>query len=250
MDLRKINPNYVSRYVGPSLSGPQYVVDGLSLYLDAADTSSYPGSGSSWTDISQGLVFSSSGSPSFSTVSGQSAFTFNGTQYWYHSTNPSAVDLGGPCTVIMWLYPSSLAARKTIFEKAGTSYNSYEQELAMTWETDNNVSYYSRYNTYDYGFFRTLTNSQWQMMAIKMSTAKTAGVARTGYYSKNGAAWTQEYTSRSTNSVLTAGEIRIGTGYAGTVTNGSVAVVMAYNKMLSDEEILQNYDAFKGRFGV
>lgn len=250
MDIRKTQIAKISDYISNPIAPPAYVTSGLTLYLDAGKTSSYPGSGSTWTDLSQNLSFTSTGgSPSFSTVAGYPAFTFNGSQYWVHSATPSAVDLGGDCTLLMWMYPSSLAARKTIFEKAGTIYNSYEQELAMTWETDNSISYYSRYNTYDFGYFRTLTNSQWQMWAIKMSTGKTSA-ARTGFYSKNGASWTSEYTSRSSSALTPAGEIRIGTGYAGTVTNGSIAIVMAYNKMLSDAEILQNYNVFKTQFGL
>ena len=84
-------------------------------------------------------------------------------------------------------------------------------------------------------------------MAIKMSTGLTTA-ARAGYWSKNGSAWTQNYTSRSTTPITTAGAVQIGTGYAGTVDNGSVSLVACYNRMLSDSEIAQNYEAWRGRF--
>ena len=86
------------------------------------------------------------------------------------------------------------------------------------------------------------------MMAIKMSTAKSAGVARTGYYSKNGAPWTESYNSRSTNAVVAAEDIRVGYGYAGVMEDGYISKVLAYDKELTDAEILQNFNAMKARF--
>ena len=35
-----------------TIYGPNFVTDGLVLCLDAANTRSYPGSGSTWTDLS------------------------------------------------------------------------------------------------------------------------------------------------------------------------------------------------------
>jgi len=87
------------------------------------------------------------------------------------------------------------------------------------------------------------------MTAIKMSTGKTTA-ARTGFYSKNGSAWGASYTSRSSVAVVAAGNLIIGSGYAGTVTDGFIGQVLCYNKMLSDAEILQNYNATKSRFGL
>jgi hypothetical protein len=50
--------------------------------------------------------------------------------------------------------------------------------------------------------------------------------------------------------VVAAGAIVIGTGYAGTVGNGYIAGCYAYNKMLSDSEIKQNFEAHRWRFRV
>jgi hypothetical protein len=82
------------------------------------------------------------------------------------------------------------------------------------------------------------------MMALKMSTGKTTN-PRVGYKSKNGSAWIQDYVSRSDVALIPAGDIQIGTGYAGTCYNGGIGTVLCYNKMLSDSEILQVYNATK-----
>lgn len=230
---------------------PKIVTNGLTLLLDASNPKSYPGSGTVWTDLAQNLSFSSQGATPtpFTTKKGAGCLDFNGSGYWECTIGSSNVDLGGDCTIIFWFFCETLAARRTIFEKAGNSYQSYEQEIAVTWEVANDFSYYSRYSpAYDYAGTAVNTNNDWNMTAIKMSTGKTTSA--TGFYSKNGAAWASSYTSRSSVALVAAGNLRVGSGYAGTVTDGFIGQVLCYNKMLNDAEILQNYNATKSRFGL
>ena len=231
--------------------GPNIVTGGLTLCLDAQAPKSYSGSGTVWTDLAQGLVFNSNGTLTpFSTVNGVKCLHFNNSGYWVCSSGYENVDMGGPCTLILWVYGEGMSSRDSIFEKKGTIYNSYEQEIAVTWETNETLSYYSRKSTYDHASTSALDIGKWAMMAIKMSTAKTGGVARTGHYSENGAPWTSDYTARSTTAVTAAGAISIGNGYAGIMQDGYVSKVLAYNKELTDAEILQNFTADRGRFQI
>jgi len=231
--------------------GPNIVKNGLTLCLDAANPRSYPGTGTVWTDLAQSLTFNAIGSLlPLESKNGALSFAFDGTGYWRCATNYSLVDLGGDCTIILWLYDENVTTRKTVFEKAGTSYSSYEQEIAMTWEEDETISWYSRKApAYDYSATPALSANVWTMASVKMSTGKST-TARTGFYSMNGAAWTSSYTSRSDTALIASGEIRVGTGYSGTCENGNVSIVMCYNRMLNDVEILQNYNAYKTRFGL
>jgi hypothetical protein len=229
--------------------GPSIIKDGLTMCLDVTNLNSYSGTGTVWKDLVQGLIFNSTGTQTpLETINGAKSFAFNGSGYWYCNSGFGSVDLGGDCTIILWLYSETISTRKTVFEKAGTSYASYEQEVAMTWEVANDISWYSRYSAaYDYASTTTCTVGGWNMMGIKMSTGKTAS-ARTGFYSKNGAPWISNYYSRSSTALVASGEIRIGTGYAGTCDVGNVGMVVCYNKMLNDTEILNNYIATKSRF--
>ncbi len=232
-------------------TGPNIVNSGLVLELDVANTLSYPGSGDIWTDMSQGLIFNKAGGTQtpLTTFNGASAFDFNGSGYWTCSTNSSLVDMGGDCTLNMWFYSETLASRCTIFEKAGTTYSSYEQEIAVTWETYNAFTYYSRYNTYDYGYVLNIIDNKWNFLSLKMSSGKST-TARTGFYSVNGGPYVANYTSRSSTALVPSGEIRVGGGYAGAVLSGGVSIVQVYNRMLSDDEIQQNYNSQKSRFGL
>jgi hypothetical protein len=87
------------------------------------------------------------------------------------------------------------------------------------------------------------------MAGIKMSTGKGTA-CRTGFYSINGAAWYNNYFCRSNNPIVPADAIIIGTGYSGTVSQGSIGQVMCYNKMLSDTEVSQIYEATKSTYGL
>lgn len=232
-------------------AGPEVVTNGLTMHLDAANPQSYVGTGTVWRDIAQGLTLNSYGSQtSWGVVAGARAFTFNGSGYWQMDSGSSNVPLGGDCTIILWVYGVTRALRTTIFQKAGTIYQPYEQEIAITWEVDQVLSWYSRYSPqYDFGSTSACDTNKWNMMAIKMSTGLTAA-SRSGFYSKNGAPWVQNYTSRTNVALVNAGALQIGTGYSGAVTAGSIGLVSCYNRMLSDAEIAQNFNALRGRFGI
>ena len=159
--------------------------------------------------------------------------------------------MGGDCTLLIWMYHESNEERDTIFEKQGTSSISYQQEIAVTLETNNRFTWYSRKTpNYDVGSTTyTFSDNAWHLLGIKMSTGRTA-TARTGYYSQNGQAWVSSYTSRSDTALETAGNIRIGTGYAGALEDGKIVSVTTYNRMLSDDEVADFYNATKTRFGL
>ena len=231
--------------------GPNIVRDKLSLHLDAGSTRSFPGSGADWFDLSVNkITFSSYGTQTpHTTIGGVDCFDFNGSGYWQSDSGHENVDFGGDCTLLFWFYAEDLTERDTFFEKAGTSYQSYQQEIAVTLETSEAFSYYSRrVDNYDHASTSGMTIGEWNLMGIKLSTGKTSS-ARTGFYSKNGASWTSNYNSRSSEALTAAGAVRIGSGYAGAVENGYVSAVYCYNKMLTDAEVLQMYDVTKKRYG-
>jgi len=235
-----------------SVWGGDIISSGLVLDLDSNNPVSYSGSGNTWTDVASGLTFNAGGTTTpYQTIGTGKGFAFNNSGYWASTGNESLVDMGGDTTLIMWLYGASQSTRRGIFEKAGTSYTSYQQEIACTWETTNIISYYSRYSPeYDYSDNNPAQTSGWFMWAIKMSTGRTSA-ARTGFYSVNGASWTSNYNSRSNTALISSGQIRIGTGYtSGAVISGGVGRVSVYNRMLSDAEIAQNYATTRAKYGV
>jgi hypothetical protein len=230
---------------------PQYLTMGLKLYLDANNPSSYPGSGSVWTDLAQGLVFNSVNTQMpYQTVAGAQGFTGNSSGYWRCTSGFQNVNMKNDCTLIMWVYTPTISTRKTIFEKAGTSFQSYEQEIAVTWETSNVWTWYSRQGAYDGGSTAAYTTGRWNMIAIKMTGGRGQGMIRRGWYSINGANWTENYTANSRNAITDAGEIRVGSGYAGTIDAGTIGAVMVYARQLNNAEISYTFNNMRRTYGV
>ena len=229
-------------------------MEGLSMYVDSQIDAS-TSTPTKWLDVSgNGLVFDSYGTAlNLESIGGYQAWRLNGSGYFQCNDKYGVVNMGGDCTLVMWLYctEGGVTERDTIFEKQGNGNTSYQGEIAVTWESSNGFSYYSRKTPlYDSASGGSMTTGAWNMMAIKMSTGLTSA-ARTGFRSKNGAAWSANYTSRSNVALVPSLAIRLGTGYAGPVEGeNGMGAFLTYNKMLSATEISDLYDATKGRYGL
>ena len=233
-------------------AGVSIIREGLSLAVDASSTKSYPGTGEKWYDLSTNrLVFSSKGTQTpLTTIAGAKCFDFNDSGYWESDEGHENVNLAGDCTLLFWFYAEDITERDTFFEKAGVGNASYQQELAVTLETTENFSYYSRKTPgYDVGRTYDMTLNKWNFMGIKISSGETTN-SRVGYRSINGSNWSEYYSSNSNEAIIPAGPIKIGTGYAGPVENGYIGSLYCYNRMLNDNEVSLMYRGLKGRYGL
>jgi formylglycine-generating enzyme required for sulfatase activity len=204
------------------------VTDGLVLWLDAGITPSYPGSGSTWTDIS--------GNKNNGTL-------VNGPTY--SSTNGGILNFNGSnwVTIPLDLYTSNY----TIFVIARYT-GSINKRVIGT-----------EGNNWLLGWWNGQTNQYFAegWVSNPLGTAETSWICYAG---------TGNYTSDSwelyRNGVSIAGPNNAGTfgpqggirvgGGAWTSENSAsqVGVVLAYNRVLSSAEVLQNYNALKSRFGL
>jgi hypothetical protein len=225
--------------------------DGLKLFLDSRNPASYDG-GDVWMDLAQGIKFNRYGTAlPVLDILGDPTLEFNSSGYWQSESGHELVDMAGDTTLLMWLKAENIAERDTVFEKAGIQYNSYEHEIAVTWEADEQFSWYSRKSSYDYGRTSSIgTAGDWKLVGIRMSTGKIQGTARQGWYSIDGGAWTSNYTARGTNAILPAGPIRVGSGYAGPMDNGGIAMVAVYDRQLTDGEVADIFNKQKSYFGL
>ena len=101
-------------------------MEGLSCYLDAQIEQS-SGTTNRWFDISgNGLEFQSYGTAlSLANLGGYQGFQFNGSGYFQCNDKYGSVDMGGDCTLVMWVWCVDIAERDTIFEKVGNGTSSY-----------------------------------------------------------------------------------------------------------------------------
>ena len=230
--------------------GPKIVTDGLVLALDAANTKSYPGSGTTWNDLSgNGNNATSVGSPTFE--SNTNSFAFDGTDDRFAASISSAFDLY--CIEIAFKPHKAISSNVApngsdysllgIQASAGNSngINVYEWTGGLTNET---VSIWSHGG---YATAMTTTVSlAFHIMAFNWNGStydiwldgekqSTAGRSSTGH------------------AQLIAGVSSVDPGYNlgfNYYHSGNIAFVRTYNQSLTDTQVLQNYNATKGRFGL
>ena len=208
--------------------GPTIVTNGLVLSLDAADKNSYPGSGTTWRDLS-GNNYSGSlvNTPTFNSANGGS-FAFNGTnQYTTTSYLQPAYGTGTSFTWNVWVNPEAGATSAPII-------GNRNNVLVFTKLTRNAFEYYPLVMT------KVLTANTWQNACIvKNGTSFT-------YYLNGASSVVSSSTATQTSTAFYIG----GDNVAAEYFVGSVATTQIYNRALSADEISQNYEAQKSRFDL
>lgn len=218
-------------------NGPRIISDGLVLCLDAGNNKSYPGSGTSWFDISgNGNSCVWNVTPTFNTTH----FTFNGLSHYGTITNNSSLNFSTGQTLLIVMRHSFTTGRRNPWDQAYGGYGTW------THEAGNYINYYygdAGANNVPYvGRPSGTTNRNvWNFMC------STRDVLQSKWY-------TNEINTETFNHVYadltaTTNNIRIGLGYAG-YWEGDMALVLAYNRALTPQEVQQNFNATRGRFGI
>jgi len=252
----EINQNYragLARYAPPSL-----IYTGLSLFLDAGSSASYPGSGTTWFDISgNGNNGTLTNGPAFSPLN-QGTFTFDRADDY--CIIPFSTILND-CTISLWFKATSTAFYQYPFSFGNGSNTSFAFHLDMNdpdlgatgqtmwayWNSGGTpYSVLSRSGTYgDYN------DSTWRNYVF---VRNTSDALVTRHY-MNGVERTTGVTRASTQTTQFGNgagyNINIGRFHAGgNLFGGNIAVVQVYNRALQSSEISQNFNALRQRYGV
>jgi hypothetical protein len=213
-------------------NGPSIVTSGLVLSLDAADKNSYPGSGTTWTDLSGN---SNNGTltngPTFSSANGGS-IVFDGTDDYVKITS---VLLSGndSFTVNQWIQADASETGGTIFGNypAGNLQIFYGNSGMGLWLAND-----STYVLAPVPFLST------PVMITAIRSGTTTFFYQNGILLKTGS---------SGSSIGSTNDFRLGESTSGVEEfTGKVFSTQIYNRALSASEVLQNYNATKTRFGL
>jgi hypothetical protein len=233
---------------------PRTVTNGLVLALDAANPKSYPGSGTTWTDLSgngnngtlvNGVGYSGSnlGSLSFDGVDDYVSFSsaselqfLNRLPYtlevWFYiTTNPFGSQtftgifnredssIGSRDGYNLWLHPSSSTTMTLASERFQAG-------------TNRNVSY---------GVNNSILNA-WQHLCCTYD-----GTNLILYYNSNIVSSRSDATGNISN---TSKALEIGRRGGGSYFNGRLTGQKIYNRALTAQEIQQNFNALRSRFSI
>lgn len=233
---------------------PRIVTDGLILALDAGNVKSYPGSGTTWTDLSgrnnNGTL---TNGPTYSSANGGSlSFSYTSSQFATFASSSSLQFLNRlPYTLEAWVYPTRNPGTNNwtgIFDREDSStgfrdgYNLYFLGSATT----NTFFYTERFTAGTInGVFVTvdsiLSVNAWQHV-VATYDGTTLSLYRNG--SSVGTPVTSTGNISNTSKTLTVG-VRGGNYFDGRISNAKI-----YNKALTSAEVSQNFNALRGRFGI
>ena len=233
---------------------PRIVTDGLVLALDAANTKSYTGSGTTWYD----LVGSNNGSISNLThTSGTDGyFDFNGTSS-LATVSSFSDDSNTALSVFCWINPDTMSDQLNgdgnyynwiINKRPTVSPNSNSWQMITSnskisvqmWDGSNNAIAPSQTTA------STLNVSQWQYVGF--TTPGTNGSTLKHYIDG-----LQDFVGTlSGDRGIATKNITIGkTGWDNIhYWNGKISNVQIYNRELTEEEVKQNFNALKMRYNI
>ena len=222
------------------------VRDGLVLNLDAAKQDSYPGSGTVWRDIAEGVITGSLiNGPTFN-PSNFGSIVFDGIDDYVTLGNINLIQ--NDFTLNIWFTLNTTSSKEHFIFS-----NNYATAPSLLITADSSISgillsaYYSTAGgVIQYGLnSTTLANSQ-----IYNLTLIRSGSVNTPYI--NGSIQTSRIFTEST--VLGLGRYELGWATIRNKTTaymqGNIYSTQIYNRALSAAEVLQNYNATKGRYGL
>jgi hypothetical protein len=214
------------------------VPDGLVLFLDAAAPLSYPGFGTTWTDLSgngnNGTLVNGVGYNSNNGVS----LSFDGVNDYATTGNILVPTSASSYTVSVWCYRNRN--------------NAVYEELLSQWTGASSA------NSFFFGF-----NNSNVRFTDNWSSVVVSGAGNTGVWMNLVGVHTTSNAYIFLNGNLSATR---GSGFSYTGTgafvigrqgelnseyfSGNISQVSIYNKALTPQEVQQNFNALKGRFGL
>jgi len=227
---------------------PNTVTDGLVLCLDAANRRSYSGVGTAWNDLSgngnNGMLING---PTFNNSSA-GGIVLDGTDDYISINNMSNYQLKSinHITVDIWFKSNSFAgfSRKYIFENRDTNTNNpFPIFVDRTSDTSGSMKIYNNADTIVQTVY---TNITYNVCYIIDTTVTLNNIL----FYVNG--YKSVYSYNVSHPINSSNIMYLGRAYPSSSYrwNGPIYKFSLYNKILSDKDVLQNFNATRGRFGI
>ena len=220
---------------------PKIITDGLVLCLDAGDGKSYSGSGTTWTDRSgNGLIGTINGATFNST---SKTFSFDGTDdYIALNGNVTVPAVGFTVMMAININDSQSSSGWNYWFYEGAN-DGHKYEFGQYGTTGNRFHFKDNFNQSSSNMTATLDSSGFTIFHFGSTSSSYSFFSRNAeakVLSNGNAGWT------GGNDITFDQFFRGGSAYYG----AEIGNILIYNKELSQNEIIQNYNAIKGRFGL
>ena len=226
---------------------PRIVSDGLVFVLDAANNKMYPGSGTTVTDTISNTSGTFTGAGFYDTSTfATPVFSFDGTNDYLTYTDSTIPELGSALTCGLWIKSSDSQGELFCTFEQASPYKGFLFGIGFSGANGKLQLYCSPTNgsggsqAIDTGVAVNDNTIKYVAVTYDGSNARfyhDGVLSSTVSFTKTAGASTQPFRIGASNN---AGPDRI---YNGLLGPGHI-----YNRVLSDAEVLQNYNAMKGRF--
>jgi len=223
-----------------AFGGPNIITDGLVLNLDAGNIKSYPESGTTWFDKSgNGNDGTLTNGPTFDSGS-LGSIVFDGVDDYVTGSNSDNFAFGtGDFTVMYWMYINAFSGTGTptfvdLRTNTSNGYSDYVQNNQFKLYWDSGDRYISTGSILAGSWYNVAVARQSTTVSVYFNGSLDGTVSNSYNLTGNG--------FRVARNINTAG-----TSYL----NGKISSVLIYKgKALSPQEVTQNYNATKTRFGL
>ena len=227
---------------------PRIVTSGLVLALDAGDVNSYPGSGTTWYDLS--------GNGHHGTLNGAPTFETDGIGSFFFDQSNDTVSIGKNGAEL-GIADTAISGELVIRKETGYPSNNLQGHMGFGGSSqgpnikNTNPAYFlDTYNasnsrvTCDFHStsFASSYAYTWLILTFTFSGETVKTYTNGEYYAS--------YTLTGGMRTFQDKNFSIATGYGYYRTYGNIASTKLYSRELTATEVLQNYNAQKSRFGL
>ena len=228
-----------------AFGGPDIITDGLVFAIDAGSTRSYPGSGTTGTDLINSESITLVNGVAFSSANGGS-WEFDGTDDYIDLPLSliTALNGGTEASIFIWI------KNDTTVNGVGTSgivqLSNYTSGNGCLWFYNNGYTYLDIFRTDRVSQVfanNTEVGTNWNLLTI------TTTPGTNGWKCYMNGVLKKQVTGQNTVSVANIqGGLTLGRNSSSRYTNGKIAACQIYDTALTAAEVLQNYNALKNRF--
>ena len=220
-------------------SANRVVQSGLVLNLDAGASTSYPGSGTTWTDVSgNGNNLTLTNSPTWNS----SGYFSTGSTGYFTGAGSASIPTGNSnYTMICWVrVTGSWVDSRGIISIGGFGTSNQSNALKTSTSLGNFVHYWWANDLSVANNNAGLSVGTWFMVTAQFDGTNRRVWANT----------TNVGSDTPTSHNVTSTTIQVAKTFSTEYFQGDIAVAQIYNRALSAAEVAQNFSALRGRFGV
>lgn len=226
------------------------VTDGLVFYVDAGNSKSYPGSGTTWSDLVGGNdgTFEPAAGPTYDSGNGGS-IVFDGTDDYVNFSNSNLDFNAKDFSVLCWFSTTDTTMRLIQTRNAGGSGQKSGWQISVSFNPNwSNTSFEdTNGNHMNFSSVTDLSSLDGQFHLVSLTWDTSLGQGK--LYIDNALKGTLTNTNMIGSNINSTDDLQIGRANSGTqYLNGKISNSLIYYKTLSSDEITQNYNALKNRF--